>query len=356
MIERFLVSRDDSIYQAWPDLALTPSGTLVCIFTECNSHADRDYTRVMLTTSRDRGRTWSPKRPLTDPLRRQDRGDPSWDCHRIGTLADGRLVAVTNQEAGGSEKRPRREYLNSLWFSSDDGESWDGPHDIPAEGGMPDQLIELRHGAHAGRWMIAVQWEDQTDGEPDWRVENWCSDDRGVTWSGPYLIARERGLLLCEPSTLELPGGELVCFLRENSHLGLDAFKCISRDGGVTWEGPVTFPLPGCHRPVAGMLQSGRVLITYRFCQGGKGWLGWWTQNLFAGLTDVESCLTPDRQQAQTRIVPLDYDRSTASDLGYSGWVQFPDGEIYVVNYIVDDAPKAHIRGYAFREESLSVG
>jgi len=26
------------------------------------------------------------------------------------------------------------------------------------------------------------------------------------------------------------------------------------------------------------------------------------------------------------------------------------------VNYIVDDAPKAHIRGYAFREESLSVG
>ena len=30
--------------------------------------------------------------------------------------------------------------------------------------------------------------------------------------------------------------------------------------------------------------------------------------------------------------------------------------EIYVVNYIVDDAPKAHIRGYAFREESLSVG
>jgi sialidase-1 len=27
--------------------------------------------------------------------------------------------------------------------------------------------------------------------------------------------------------------------------------------------------------------------------------------------------------------------------------VQFPDGEIYVVNYIMDDAPKAQIRGYA---------
>ena len=26
---------------------------------------------------------------------------------------------------------------------------------------------------------------------------------------------------------------------------------------------------------------------------------------------------------------------------------QFDDGEIYVVNYIVDDAPKAQIRGYS---------
>jgi sialidase-1 len=27
--------------------------------------------------------------------------------------------------------------------------------------------------------------------------------------------------------------------------------------------------------------------------------------------------------------------------------VQFPDGEIYIVNYILDDAPKAQIRGYS---------
>ena len=34
--------------------------------------------------------------------------------------------------------------------------------------------------------------------------------------------------------------------------------------------------------------------------------------------------------------------------LGYSGWVQFPDGEIYIVNYIVDDAwDKGQIRGYS---------
>ena len=42
--------------------------------------------------------------------------------------------------------------------------------------------------------------------------------------------------------------------------------------------------------------------------------------------------------------MPVDFDRSPVADLGYSGWVQFEDGEIYIVNYIVDDAPKAQIR------------
>ena len=48
------------------------------------------------------------------------------------------------------------------------------------------------------------------------------------------------------------------------------------------------------------------------------------------------------------RIFPLDYDRNPAPDLGYTGWTQFDDGEIYVVNYIKDDADKAYIRGYSF--------
>ena len=51
--------------------------------------------------------------------------------------------------------------------------------------------------------------------------------------------------------------------------------------------------------------------------------------------------------------MPIDFDRSPVSDLGYSGWVQFEDGEIYIVNYIVDDAPKAQIRGYSLTENDF---
>ena len=109
------------------------------------------------------------------------------------------------------------------------------------------------------------------------------------------------------------------------------------------------FPLPGCPRPVAGWLSNGRILITPRFMQGGTGWTGWWTQNFFAAITDKESALASTRCDAHTRILPVDFDRSPVSDTGYSGWVQFDDSEIYIVNYIVDDAPNGQIRGYSLR-------
>jgi sialidase-1 len=51
--------------------------------------------------------------------------------------------------------------------------------------------------------------------------------------------------------------------------------------------------------------------------------------------------------------MPVDYDRSPDSDTGYTGWVQFDDGEIYIVNYIMDDAPKAQIRGYSLKPSDI---
>ena len=61
-IQKFYVSRDDSIYEAWPDLVLTDGGKLICIFTECKHHGDRALSRLMITESLDRGRTWSLKK------------------------------------------------------------------------------------------------------------------------------------------------------------------------------------------------------------------------------------------------------------------------------------------------------
>ena len=339
MIQKFSVSRDDAIYQAWPDLVLTPSGKLLCIFSECTHHGDRSYTRVMLCESVDRGRTWSPKRPLPEP----PHGLPYWNCARLSVLRDGRIAALVDRI--GTDERSRDFHLlqNYLFFSSDEGRTWSPPLLTPAQGIVPDKLLELE----SGRWLLACHVQDP--GIQNLTQRLWHSDDRGQTWNGPVIVARQKGLNLCEGSILPIDGATLVAFHRENSGLGMDCYKTISRDGGASWSDPIRFPLPGCHRPVSGFLRDGRILITYRFIQGGRGWLGTWTQNLFAAVTDRESALAPRREDAWARIMPVDFDRSPHSDLGYSGWAQFADGEIYIVNYIVDDAPKAQIRGYSLR-------
>jgi sialidase-1 len=341
-IQTFTISRDDAIYEAFPDVALTASGRLVCVFAEMTHHGDRSYTRVMLADSTDRGRTWTVKRPLSEPLHKREATDPSWNCPRIVALGAGRLVALC-------DRRGR----TVLWFSEDEGQTWTSPCDTPVEGIVPDRLVELRHGPRTGRWLLAAHQRQRDETPERWQQRAWYSDDRGATWRGPVTIAESSELMLCEGSIVELPGGELVCFMRENSGVGIDCHKCISTDGGESWEGPIPFPLPACHRPVAGMLASGRLLITHRYMHGGKGWVGHWTQNTFAAFTDVESALARTRGDAWARIVPLDFDRSVQSDTGYTGWVQLDDGELYIVNYVLDDAPKAQIRGYTLRETDV---
>ncbi len=165
-----------------------------------------------------------------------------------------------------------------IWFSSDEGATWQGPIPTLVIGIVPDKLLELPN----KRWLLVSHRKSSKHGFLEERV--WLSDTQGKTWSDPIVMASKEGLNLCEVSTVLLPNGTLVGFLRENSFRCWDAYKVISSDGGETWQGPFPVPLPGCHRPVDGMLEDNKLLITYRFLQGGKGWRGNWTQDFFAGL------------------------------------------------------------------------
>jgi len=345
MIEKYVVCRNDDIYEAFPDVVLTPSGKLVCVFAECTHHSDRSYTRIMLTDSTDRGRTWSQKRPLTEPTHDL----PFWNCPRITRIRDGRLVVSVDRLFTHDHHGEEHNCRNVLFFSEDEGATWSDEVEVPALGIVPDRLLEL----DSGRWIYSCHFDDKDYGYLVQRL--WYSDDQGKSWTGPVIVGKQKELFLCEVSILPVED-KLVAFMRENSAQGLDCMKAISSDDGETWGEISRFPLPGCHRPVAGFLSDGRILITHRYMQGGKGWVGWWTQNFFAALTDKESALATSRNDAHTRILPVDFDRSLESDTGYSGWVQFDDGEIYIVNYIMDDAPKAYIRGYSLRLSDFVLG
>jgi sialidase-1 len=295
----------------------------------------------MLTESTDRGRSWTPKRPLTAGTENEDF---FWNCPRISCLKDGRIAVLVDKVPCGGEKNGR----NFLFFSEDEGKTWTPEIETPAKGIVPDKLLELEN----GRWIIGVQEKEEGFGYLVQRL--WFSDDKGKNWSGPVIVGRKKGYNLCEVSIIPV-GDNLVAFMRENSGTGLPCQKAVSNDNGESWGEVVDFPLPGCHRPVAGLLNDGQIMITHRYMQGGKGWIGWWCQNFFAALTDDESALATDYSEAHTRILPIDFDRSPVSDLGYSGWVQFDDGEIYIANYIVDDAPKAQIRGYSLSLKDFTL-
>lgn len=339
-IEKFTISRDPVWYHAWPDLALAPDGSLICVFNECTHHCCRKHSRIMLCESSDRGRSWSPKHPLTEST---DGLTYYYNCPRIFTLADGRLgIIVDRIPASGEGGDGAQQTVNVLYWSADNGKSWSKPEILPLRGIVPDQI----HVLDTGRWLASAQYLFNGKLTQFLRY----SDDRGKSWSREIMLAHDPRYHFCEVSLLPMGGGTVAAFLRENSGQGLDCFKTISHDNGETWSPVTEFPLPGCHRPVSGFLRDGRIFITFRLHQGGGRGMGSGSQNFFCAVTDRESVLAETRKQAHARLIPVDYDAAAKADLGYSGWVQFPDGEIYIVNYIVDDwVDRGQIRGYSLR-------
>ncbi len=341
-IQKFSVSRDTKLYEAWPDVAQTASGKLLCVFCECIHHSDRSYARIMIAESSDRGRVWSPKRPVFDATLPET--PFYYNCPRIVRLNDQSLMIAVDRVAKCGEESSGSGICLSRSF--DEGKRWTPLEETPVAGIVPDKPLQLP----SGRILLSAHYK--VDGKLAQFLR--YSDDNGKSWSREITVARSSEFNLCEVSLLPMGNHTIVALMRENSGLGYDCKKAVSRDDGETWGPIIDFPLPGCHRPVSGHLSDGSVLITYRFMQGGKGWLGFWTQNFFAALTDDESILAESRSGSCARILPVDYDRSPKSDLGYSGWVEFPDGEIYVVNYIVDDAvDKGQIRGYSLRKNDF---
>ncbi|MGI6544710.1 MAG: sialidase family protein [Limnochordia bacterium] len=336
MIRKFTISRDDTVYEAWPDVALTPTGKLICVFSECTHHIDRSYTRIVYCESHDRGRTWGPKKPLTAG----SHGLPYWNCARVQLLRDGRLAAIVDQIHAKGEGGGRV----CLFFSTDEGASWSTPVETTVRGIVPDRIVELEN----GRWLLSCHAKDAASGYTTQRL--WYSDNQGADWEGPVLVAHQPGYNFCEVSILPVEGSTFVAFLRENSGMGLPCYKCLSHDNGLTWSEPVQFPLPGCHRPVAGYLQDGRIFITYRFAQGGAhrhrtingrrqlvpcAW-----QNLFAAFTDKDSVSASDYKQAVTRILPIDFDRSpTDNDTVTPGGCSSPTARFTLSTTLWTTAP-----------------
>ena len=347
-ITSVVVSRMDDRHEGFPDLARLPDGTLLAVYRESDAHSAKTFCRLILRRSRDDGRTWGQREVLiSEGL--NNGVIYKWNCPRIGLLRDGRLFLACDRIAyppgeSGDFKHSRV----FLWFSSNGGKSWTGPRETPVFGIVPGKIVELG----SGTWLLSTHFQNLERNKREQIVHR--STDGGKTWGSPVTICGDARYNTNEGSILELPNKTLVCYMRENSNKGWPALKCFSSDEGRTWRGPFQTLIGGCHRPVADFLPDGRVLVTYRFNQGGArfpladGKNAGRAHNVFAYLEPPESAAAEELSKQSGLVLPVAYDRSPKADTGYTGWVSLPGGRVFMVTYLLDEAPVAYIRGYYF--------
>lgn len=383
------ISRHDNIYECFPDIALARDGTLVCIYRECMMHAPFPFSRLVVRRSADEGMNWTEREILIDCVPRPEavNANRSWlepdalagyeeslarvredwqigaslNCPRIIALRDGTILIFGDFTR--FEEDTTMRVLALLWRSADNGATWQGPEELSMDlPGYQPAPTELRD----GRLLLGQDI-------PDKGPAVCFSTDKGKSWTATTFIPITEEDHIDEVSYVELEDGTIAGFgrntIREQNHVPSTALKVISRDGGRTWTGPFQTWLMGCEgRPKAGLLASGEVCVTYRCdlpnellamhvmtqAPAGSEELGHVAERMPLP-EDIPGEEARARGQERPwymksyypgRTIILDVDRSVHRDNGYSGWVQLANGDVFVVDYIHDDAPLAQIRGY----------
>ena len=388
---KLTVSRNDNIYECFPDIAKAPDGTLVCCYRECMGHGPYPFSRLVSRRSFDNGKNWTERKILLEGIPKTEDVDKNrawlekdaiagyeeslsrinedWqigmsiNCSRLICLADGSLLLIADLNCNEG-------WINCIWRSNNNGETWDGPKKLDIPQGIVPSLTQLKNG------KIIIGLVTVTEIVPFICM----SEDNGCTWSKPVYLPHDDKYLPAEVSYIELDDGTIVGFGRncalEKKHLPSGGIKVISHDGGKSWVGPFDTWMLGMEgRPKAGILFSGEVCITYRcdmpnemlamhvMTQGAAKLEGTGdTIERMPVIEDIPSQLAKEKGKKRPwymtdyypgRTIILDVDRSVHRDSSYSGWVQLENGDIFVVDYINDDAPLAQIRAYIVNRSDI---
>ncbi len=153
------------------------------------------------------------------------------------------------------------------------------------------------------------------------------TEDGGLTWSEPRVIAAVEGKKPCEPFVFRSPDGEqLCCLMRENTHKGR-SLMMFSDDEAKTWTDPVDTPwgLSG-DRHMGVYTPDGRLVIAFRD-QAPESL----TRGHFVAWVGTYDDIRQGKP-GQCRIKLLH--SYAGGDCGYPGVELLPDGTIVATTYI----------------------
>jgi sugar lactone lactonase YvrE len=302
-------------YAAFPDLTRAANGDLICVFYSGYAHVSHPKAgwewggRLMLTRSRDEGRTWSVPRIIMDTP--HDDRDP-----HVSRLRDGRLM-LTWFTTWNPEDRPVGEtHPHGLFLSTsaDDGGFWSTPQrvrlDSPRWWAASAPVRELKDGA----LLLGLYTADPATARAWGGVTR--SLDGGRSWSVPAAIGEQARLPLdAETDVVALKDGRLLAALRSSK---VNLHFAWSRDGGRSWSEPVDAGFKG-HCPIFLRLRNGTLLLGHRLPNTALHW---------------------SRDDGRTWQGPVEIDSVSGA---YPGLAQLDDGDVYVVYY--EEGPASAIRG-----------
>lgn len=326
-----VVDREPGQYLGHPTTVLLEDGrTILAVYPKGHGGG-----AIVMKRSSDGGRTWGERLPVP----------ASWATSKeVPTIY--RVV-----DRGGVRRLLLFSGLYPIRMarSEDDGRSWSELEPIGDFGGIVAMasLERLADGSH-----MALFHDDgrfiRGEGEAGrFYVYKTLSQDGGLTWSAPEVIASLPHADLSEPGLVRSPdGSQIAVLLRENARRH-ESFVIFSHDEGGSWSEPRELPptLTG-DRHVAQYAPDGRLFITFRDQAADsptKGdWVGW--------VGRYEDLVQGRPGQYRVRLM----DNRHAWDAAYPGLELLPDGTFVTTTYgYWTEGEQPYIVSVRFRMEEL---
>lgn len=307
-----LVDREPGQYLGHPTTVLLADGrTIIAVYPKGHGRG-----AIVMKRSTDGGLTWSQRLPTP----------ASWETSlEVPTIYDVRPANGSHRLILFSGLHPIR-----MAHSEDQGVTWSDLEPIGDFGGIVAMASMIRRRNDGA--LLAFFHDDGRfirnggKAEGPFRVYTTRSEDDGLTWQEPVVIAESDTLDLCEPGVFRSTNGrQIAAVLRENTRTGT-SHVIFSDDEGTTWSEPR--PLAASvtgdrHQGVT--VPGGRMVVSFRDMAKDSPTQGDW----MAWVGTYDELVSGEPAGYRVRLL----DNRNSWDSTYPGVVLLPDGTVVLTTY-----------------------